>query len=129
MKLFLAASIAAIALTAILALAPASFATESPLSQTRLSDTITVKNSSGASQRNYPLQFGRPFMPGEIAQYPQVLVDSVPVLTQADVKNRYPDGSVKFSVISILIPSISSHGQITLSFRDQQTGNNTPLSK
>src|SRR5258706_15617899 len=63
-----------------------------------LSNTITVDNVSGTSQKTYPLQFGRPFVQGEIQGYPQVLVNGTPILTQADVKNRYADGSVKFAI-------------------------------
>src|SRR5215831_11322359 len=54
-------------------------------------NSVTITNKSGLAQNNYPFQFGRPFLAGEIPHYPQVLINGNPVLTQADVKNRYPD--------------------------------------
>src|SRR5271169_4639305 len=62
---------------------------------------ITITNQSGAAISNYPFQFARPFIDGAIANEPQVLINGSPVTTQADVKNRYPDGSVEFAVIAV----------------------------
>ncbi len=53
-------------------------------------NSITVTNESGVAVSNYPLQFGRPFLDGAIANEPQVLIGGTAVTTQADVKNRYP---------------------------------------
>ncbi len=92
-----------------------------------VTNTVVLTDKSGTAQANYPLQFGRPFMQGEIAHYPQVLANGMPLLTQADVKNRYPDGSVKFAVLAVMVPSIPANGSVTLTFQDQQTGNNAPL--
>jgi hypothetical protein len=61
--------------------------------QKRVANSITIRNASGDIRKNYPYQFGRPFVDGAIANQPQVLVNGQPVATQADVKNRYPDGS------------------------------------
>src|SRR5262245_33931082 len=90
---------------------------------------ILIKVPDGVLQINYPLQFGRPFLKGAIPNYPQVLINGVPTLTQADVKNRYPDGSVKFAVISTVIPAIPVGSSILITFRDQPSGNNTPLTQ
>ena len=89
---------------------------------------MTITNVSGVVQTNYPLQFGRPFMDNEIPDFPQVLLNGTPILTQADVKNRYADGSVKFAVISLVIPTLPT-APLTLNFQDQATGNNTPLTQ
>ncbi|HEV2099449.1 MAG TPA: hypothetical protein VGR45_11060, partial [Stellaceae bacterium] len=75
-----------------------------PVASTASADSMTITNVSGVVQSDYPLQFGRPFMDNEIPDFPQVLLNGTSVLTQADVKNRYPDGSVKFAVISLVIP-------------------------
>jgi hypothetical protein len=82
----------------------------------------------GGAIRNYPYQFGRPFIDGAIANQPQVLVNGQPVATQADVKNRYPDGSVEFAVIAVVIPAIPASGSLSLTFQNQM-GNNTPLTQ
>jgi len=73
---------------------------------------------------NYPYQFGRRFSQGDITNYPQVLIDGAAQTTQADVKNRWPDGSVKFAVISVVVPALSMTSK-TLTFQNQLTGNNT----
>lgn len=103
------------------------FASQAAALPAGVTNTIVITNASGARQTNYPLQFGRPFVQGEIAHYPQVSVNGTPVQTQADVKNRFPDGSVKFAILSVVLPSIPAGGNITLSFGDQPSGNNAPL--
>jgi hypothetical protein len=75
---------------------------------------------------NYPVQFGRPFLEGEIRDLPQALIDGAPVFTQADVKQRYRDHSVKFAILSFLIPSFSRK-TIKITFQNQPGGNDTPL--
>ncbi|HEV2101098.1 MAG TPA: hypothetical protein VGR45_19485, partial [Stellaceae bacterium] len=92
-------------------------------------NSITITNVSGAPISNYPLQFGRPFLDRAIANEPQVLINGQPVVTQADVKNRYPDGSVEFAVIAVVIPTLPASGSSTLTFQNQTTGNNTPLTQ
>ena len=90
-------------------------------------NTMTVTDASGSGETNYPLQFGRPFLDGAIPHAPQVLINGVPATSQADVKNHYPDGSVEYAVMSVVVPSIPANGSVTLTFRDTTTNNNTPL--
>ncbi len=97
--------------------------------QKRVANSITISNASGGAISNYPYQFGRPFVDGAIANQPQVLVNGQPVATQADVKNRYPDGSVEFAVIAAVIPAIPASGSLTLTFQNQNAGSNTPLTQ
>ncbi len=92
-------------------------------------DSMMVTDRSGTARVNYPLQFARPFVQGEIPDYPQVLVDGMPVATQADVKQRWPDGSVKHGIVSVLVPSIAANGSVALTFRNQSTGNNVPMTQ
>ncbi len=58
-----------------------------------------------------------------------MLIDGTPVATQADVKQRWPDGSVKHAILSVLVPTIPANGSVTLTFQNQADGNNTPLSQ
>ncbi|HEY3910671.1 MAG TPA: hypothetical protein VGM07_12380 [Stellaceae bacterium] len=95
--------------------------------QTTVVNSITITNQSGAAISNYPFQFGRPFIAGAIADQPQVLIDGAPVPTQADVKNRYADGSVAFAVVAVVIPAIPASGSLTLTFQNQASAVNTPL--
>lgn len=88
-------------------------------------NTLTITEKSGANQSGRVISFGRPFAQGEIAQFPQALVNGTPVLTQADVKNRWNDGSVKFSIISFVAPTLTPNQTINISFQNAATGNNT----
>lgn len=90
-------------------------------------NTMTLALPTGTAT-NYPYQFGRVFKQGEIANYPQVLIDGVTQTTQADVKNRWPDGSVKFAIISLIVPSLNTSLK-KLTFQNQASGNNTPETK
>jgi hypothetical protein len=92
-------------------------------------NVVTIANKSGAAQNNYPVQIARPFMPGEIAHFPRVVIEGTPVPTQADVKMRYADGSVKHAVISFLVPTLPANGDVKVAFADQAEGNNAPLTK
>lgn len=78
------------------------------------------------SETNYPLQFGRPFAAGEIADTPSVFLDGTIVASQADVKSRHADGSVKFAVISVVLPSLGTTERV-LSFGNQPRPAATPL--
>src|SRR5690349_7538223 len=98
-----------------------------PVRATKAHNTIRLTNLSGAVKRNYPLQFGRPFVCGEIPHSPQVLIAGTPAASQADVKNRCPDGSVKFAVISAVIPALPASGSVMLTFQDQPGGNSAPI--
>jgi hypothetical protein len=90
-------------------------------------NSLTISEKAGITTANYPIQIGRPFVAGEIAHYPQALVDGFAVTTQADVKQRWPDGSVKHAIVAFLIPKLSAGSTATVTFRDQSSGNNAPL--
>ncbi len=91
-------------------------------------NSIVIRNAGRAGIRDYPFQFGRPFMKGAIPHAPQVLLNRKPIPTQADVKNRYPDGSVEFAVIAVVIPQHAGRTATqVLSFTDSAANSNTPL--
>lgn len=87
-------------------------------------NTLYLKNQSASVVNNYPLTFARPFKIGEIQNFPEVLIDGVPVLTQADVKVRWPDGSVRHAILSLIVPSMAADANLLLSFQNQTSGNN-----
>jgi len=91
----------------------------------RITITSQALESPGASRTNVPVQIGRTFIQGELPNFPEAVVSGSPVLTQADVKTRWPDGSVNHAILSFLIPSLPETGTITVSFRNQLSGNNT----
>ena len=90
---------------------------------------IAVSDASGAGETSYPFRFGRPFLRGAIPHAPGVLINGAAVPSQADVKNRYPDGSVEFAVISVIVPHIPANGSVSLTFDDDLANDNTLLTQ
>jgi Big-like domain-containing protein len=88
-------------------------------------DDITISDASGSGQTNRAISVSRAFVQGEIADFAQASVAGTAVLTQCDVKNRWPDGSLKFAIVSFVIPSIPANGSLVVSFSNQTSGNNT----
>jgi hypothetical protein len=88
-------------------------------------DTVTITNATRTAVTNQPVSIARVFVQGEIAQYVTATVGATTVTTQCDVKNRWPDGSVKFAIVSFVIPGISANRNVTVTFSNQSTGNNT----
>ena len=79
---------------------------------------------AGPAQANRFVSVPRFFKQGEIPQFAQAVVNGSGILTQCDVKNRWPDGSLKFAIVSFILPSVSTSG-IQVTFQNQSTGNNT----
>lgn len=113
---------------------PGSSPTTAPGSGSGLDDTtpaaadnqMKVSLPSG-TESQYPLQFGRPFVAGEIPGMPVVLLDGVVMPSQADVKTRHADGSVKFAVISVILPTLGM-SERTITFGNQEVRAQTPVS-
>ena len=73
---------------------------------------LRVSLPSG-SATNYPLQFGRAFPVGVVPGTPEVRIGGTPLAAQqADVKTRHQDGSVKFAIISVVLPAIGTTEQV-----------------
>lgn len=92
-----------------------------------VTDSITITNNTGSPITNYPWQFARPFVQGEIPACPKVLFDGSPITTQSDVKKTWGDGSAKHVIIAAVIASIST-GAHTVTFQNQSCSN-TPLTQ
>lgn len=87
-------------------------------------DSITITELAGVTTKDYPVQLGRAFVEGEITNYPAAVLNGAALTTQADVKNRWPGGSVKFAILTFLIPSLGANSTVTVEFKNQPTGNN-----
>lgn len=74
-----------------------------------------------------PVRLGRPFVAGEIAHAPQAVLDGRPLPTQADVKTRWPDGSVQHAVLSFVLPHLPAGETVTIGFADQPNAAAEPL--
>jgi hypothetical protein len=89
-----------------------------------LDNGVRVYNDTAAEQTRRPFSISRWFAQGEITQYPQAFVDGTAATTQADVKVRWPDGSVRHAIVSFratVPPSSSAY----VDFRNQAIGNNS----
>ncbi|MBU1311294.1 MAG: hypothetical protein KKE30_17365, partial [Gammaproteobacteria bacterium] len=93
--------------------------------QTQAENYIVLTNPGNQELLNYPLQFGRPFLAGEISQYPQLVLNGATLLTQADVKQRHADGSVKHAILSAVVPKIEAGASLKFYFNNQETGRNS----
>lgn len=91
----------------------------------RLRDnSVGIRETSGRIQNDLPISVPRAFRQGEIAPYPQpYMIDHKIVSWQTDVKNRWPDGSVKFAVVSFVIPLLPANTTVHVSFKN--TANNS----
>jgi len=85
---------------------------------------IIVYSTSGSTQTNRPVSIGRFFKDGDIPNFAQAVVGGSPILTQCDMKNRWPDGSLKFAIVSFVLPSLPTAG-VSVTFENQATGNNS----
>jgi hypothetical protein len=92
-------------------------------------NTLALTNVSGSTVTNHPLRFARVFAEGEIADAPQVLLDGTPVDTQADVKTRWTDTTVKHCIMSLIVPSMTDDAPIEITFQNQASPDNTAITK
>lgn len=90
-------------------------------------DSFSIQEAAGITTSNYPVQMGRPFVQGEIENYPQVGICSDAscgtisqwLTTQADVKQHWTDGSVKHAVLSFYIPKLTAHSTVHFKVQNQ----------
>ncbi len=83
---------------------------------------ITIKEISGQTQTNRVFSISRIFKQGDIANFPQAKIGGNTINTQADVKNRWPDGSVKHAMISF-ITTVSANSSVDVEFVNQSSCN------
>lgn len=86
-------------------------------------DVVNVYEQYGQASNGYPIKLGRLFVKGEIpaGQFPQALVNNAPVLTQAEVKSRWSDDSVKHAILYFNIPVLPANGSVKVTFQGQPT--------
>ena len=94
-------------------------------------NTLAIKNPGTAIVQNYPLQFGRPFGIGEIpaSMCPVIAMNGSALLSQTDVKNRWPDGSLRFAVLSTVLDPIGVSASAQISISPGTCAPEAPLSK
>lgn len=79
--------------------------------------TLTLHEKEGSTSINYPLTFGHVFKKGDVYNGIIIEHESSNLTTQFDVKNTWEDGSVKFGVISVVIPQVDANGTETLTIK------------
>jgi len=95
-----------------------------PTQTSSITDTVTISDTSGRAQVNRPVSIARAFREGEIRNFVQASISNHPLLTQCDVKNRWPDGSLRYAVVSFVIPSLPAKASVVVTFSNQISGNN-----
>jgi hypothetical protein len=77
---------------------------------------ITAINLSGNSLRQIPVTFGEPFAAGDIPKGNTIVAytGNTALPTQADIKARNPDGSVRHAIVTVELPSLSGHASAPL---------------
>jgi hypothetical protein len=93
-----------------------------------LQNSVTLRDVSGGGAQNYPVRIGRPFIEGEIKNAPQAVLHGNKLLTQTDVKTRWPDGSVQHAIMSFIVPRLPSNGTVVISFANQPAVESAALS-
>lgn len=83
--------------------------------------SLTIVEKDGTSTNNYPLTFGHVFKDGDVSQYVQVRYNGSLLTTQCDVKTTYSNGSVRFAVISVVLPSITANSTNAISLETQSS--------
>jgi len=92
-------------------------------------DTIRISELSGKAQSDRPITVARAFRQGEIRNFAQANVGGAALLTQCDVKNRWPDASLKYALVSFVLPRLVGKGAVEVSFSNQENGNNEGYAK
>jgi len=77
-----------------------------------------------AAQTNIPITYGQAFRQGDITNCAQAYIDGVSVTTQNDVRNRWPDGSLKYAVISLILPTYTAGQALHITYDTTATCNN-----
>jgi hypothetical protein len=83
---------------------------------TSVGNSIEITEPLSIKRTNYPMQLGRYFAKGEYKEGVQVTFNGIALPTQVDVKNRWPDGSIKFAVIAFVVPTIEARSRATIAF-------------
>jgi len=82
-----------------------------------LSNAVTIQTASAAPATQVH-RVPRWFAEGEIAGHPRPFVNNLPAASwQAEVKNRWADGSVRFAIVSFQA-GVPAGGSITVDFRN-----------
>ena len=87
---------------------------------------VKITNISGGTLTNQPVSISQPFRDGDVKSCANAYIDGVAAATtQTDVKNRWPDGNLKFAIVSFIIPLMTNGQVVTITYDSQANCNNT----
>ena len=95
-----------------------------PVQSSSIADTVRISESSGRAQVNRPVTIPRAFSEGEIPNFALASIGEHPLLTQCDEKSRWPDGSLRYAIVSFVIPNLPAKASVVVTFSNQASGNN-----
>jgi hypothetical protein len=77
---------------------------------------VTAVNLSGNSLHQVPVTFGEPFAAGAVPKGNTIVayLDGTALPTQADIKARNPDGSVRHAIVTVELPSLAGKASTPL---------------
>src|SRR5579875_694341 len=80
---------------------------------------VTAVNLSHRALQQVPMTFGEPFLAGDIPKGSTIVAyaDGQALPTQADIKARNPDGSVRHAIVTVELPSLGGGASMPLSLR------------
>ncbi|MEW6990620.1 hypothetical protein AADZ91_08005 [Colwelliaceae bacterium 6441] len=92
-------------------------------------NTITIKEPIGKARAKLPIQIARPFIKGEISNIPRIRIDGQNVASQAVVKQRYDDGSVKHAILNFVLDYLPENSSVTANIVNDTNETFTPFNK
>ena len=75
---------------------------------------VEVRNLSDRLLKDVPVTFGQVFRKGDLPRFAGIRCNVGYVWAQSEVKRRYADGSVRFAILSIVLPELAAGGSKTL---------------
>jgi len=93
------------------------------------SNTITIQEPLGETYTNIPIQIARPFIKGEITSTPVLSINGKNISSQATIKQRYEDGSIKHAVMHFVIDELPANGQLKAAIINGSAPSGLPLTK
>lgn len=87
--------------------------------------SLSLHEKDGLTTNNYPLTFGHVFKQGDVPAGILVKYNGTSLTTQFDKKTSWDDGSAKFGVVSVVIPTVSSKSTGTITIETSTANSST----
>lgn len=77
-------------------------------------ETLTIVEKAGQTTDDYPVTVGLVFKKGDVTDNVTLRAAGQYLPTQTDVKVRYPDGSVKHAIVSLVLPQLQANQAVAI---------------